>query len=56
MGKCCERMYNNKLYQLKNDVDNIDEIISFESQVIIMNNINLTNMKIKKLNTYMNTL
>lgn len=29
MDKCYERMYSNKLYQLKNDVDNIDEIISF---------------------------
>lgn len=29
MDKCYERMYSNKLYQLKNNVDNIDEIISF---------------------------
>lgn len=29
MDECYERMYSNKLYQLKNDVDNIDEIISF---------------------------
>lgn len=49
---CYERMYSNKLYQLKNDVDNIDEIISFQSDVIIMNDINPTNMKIKKSNLH----
>lgn len=52
MDKCYERMYSNKLYQLKNDVDNIDEIISFYSEVIIMNDINPTNMKIKKSNLH----